>query len=263
METTQAETTNSNASSKGCVLKFIAVCGGLVTITTGLITLAGWWERRSQLTVEISSAPFVLPAFASAEHEKLEAAIKNRKEIEQALDVPAWKKEDRELAARTIANWLRGIMQSEAKRPIFDPRTVVFAEVKNTGSSTCESVSLTLHDATAVRIEREGGKIESLDISGIVDLGDLKPQDTVKITAWTHGLPPNDDEVKLVYRNGVGSIVLMKPVSPLWVGVSEDWPCVLFVMLVLMFFSVLIVVGKRGQLKESKAQPPEPLKTND
>jgi hypothetical protein len=257
METSQVETTTTNAS-KGCVLRFIAVCGGLVTITTGLITLAGWWERHSQLTVEISSAPFVLPEFAGAEHERLEAAVKNRKEIEQALNVPTWKKEDRELAALAIGNWLRGIMQSEAKRPIFDPRTVVFAEVKNTGSSTCESVSLTLRDATTVRIEREGGKIESKDISGIIDLGDLRPQDTVKITAWTHGLAPYEDDIKLVYRNGVGSIVVMKPVSPLWVGVSEGWPCVLIVMLLLIFIAVLIVVGRRGQLTESKAQTPKP-----
>jgi hypothetical protein len=259
--TAQGETTKANAPSTGCVLKFIAVCGGLVTIITGLITLAGWWERRSQLTAEITSAPFVLPAFATAERDRLDAAIKDRKQIEDALDVPILKKEEKSLLALTVANWLRGIMHFEGSKPLFEPRTVLFAEVKNDGGSTCEAVALTVPDASSARIEKEGRKVEYVDVSGVIELGDLKPKDTVKVTAWTSGYL-REDELKIVHRAGIGSILLLKSVSPFWFGVSENWPVVLLLLLLLLFFAVLVVVGRRQQQTDGKAQTAEPPNTS-
>ena len=50
-----------------------------------------------------------------------------------------------------------------------------------------------------------------------------------------------------MYHDGVGSILMLKPVSPFWVDVSEGWAFVLLIMLLLLFFAVLIVVGVRQQ----------------
>lgn len=133
------------------------------------------------------------------------------------------------------------------------PEWVFFADVKNNGRSTCESVSLTVPYATSARVEREGRKAEYVDIDAVIELGNLKPKDTVKVACWTSTVSFEDD-IKIVYRDGVGSILLMKPVSPFWVSVSQDWPLILLVMLMLLFFSVLIVVGVRQQRAQNASE---------
>lgn len=245
--TSEAETTSKSQASTGCALKFIAVAGGLVAIVTGVISIAGYWEKRSQLTAGIVSAPFVLPGFVSREYDKLEAAVNDTKTIEQLLELPTLKKEEKTLLTLKVAGWLRNVMGSEPRRPVIEPRWVLFADVKNSGGSTCESVSLTVPYVTSARVEKEGRKAEYVDVNAVIDLGDLKPKDTVKVTCWASSMPINEDDLKIVHRAGVGSIVLLKPVSPFWVSVSEGWPFVLLLLLLLLFFSVLIVVGVRQQ----------------
>jgi hypothetical protein len=248
---TSESETSKNQASTGCFLKFIAVAGGLVTIVTGVISLAGYWEKRSQLTAEIVSAPFVLPGFVSREDDKLEAAVKDTKTIEQLMETPTLRKEEKTLLALKVTGWIRIVLGSEPRRPLIEPRLVWFADVKNSGRSTCESVSLTVPNVTSARLEKEGRKEEYVDVNGVIDLGDLKPKDTVKVTCWSSGLPINEDDLKIVYRTGVGSILLLKPVSPFWVSVSEGWPFVLLLLLLLLFFSVLIIVGIRQQRTQS------------
>src|SRR5207249_3649122 len=99
------------------------------------------------------------------------------------------------------------------------------------GRTTCQSVSLTVPYVSSARVEREGRKAEYVDADAVVELGDLKPKDTVKVTCWASNMPYNDDDLKIVYRDGVGSILMLKPVSPFWVDVSEGWAFVLLVML--------------------------------
>src|SRR5438132_4072744 len=111
--TSEMEATKQSEVPTGCFLRFIAVAGGLVTILTGLITLAGYWEKRSQLTAEIVSGPFVLPAFVAREHDRLEAAINDTKNIEQAIDMPTLKKEEKTLLALKVSGWLRDLMHVE------------------------------------------------------------------------------------------------------------------------------------------------------
>src|SRR5207237_9750568 len=112
----EAVTTSKGQPSTGCVLKFIAVAGGLVTIITGVISIAGYWEKRSQLTAEVTSAPFVLPAFVSREHDRLEAAVKDTKAIEPLMDASTLKKEEKSLLALRVSNWLGNVMNSGPSR---------------------------------------------------------------------------------------------------------------------------------------------------
>src|SRR5437016_13451558 len=104
--TSEAETTIKSDASSGCILKFIAVAGGLVAIVTGVITISEYWEKRSQLTAEIISAPFVLPAFVSREQDRLEAAAKDTKAIEQLLEVAALREAQKSLLAQREPGWL-------------------------------------------------------------------------------------------------------------------------------------------------------------
>jgi hypothetical protein len=249
----KAEEPVKNQASTGCVVKFIAVAGGIVTIITGVITIAGYWERHAQLTASVVSAPFALPAFVSREQDKLEAATKDSKAIEQLLDTPTLGKQDKALLALRIEGWLRNLMSSEPRGPLSQPRSVLFVDVKNTGRSTCESVSLTLPDVTSAKIEKEGRKAEYVDVDAIIELGDLKPKETVKVTGWASREPINEEDFKIVYRTGVGNVLLLKPISPFWVTVSEEWSFVLLLMLLLLFFSVLIVVGVRQQRAQTAA----------
>jgi hypothetical protein len=252
--TPEAETKSKDQASTGCVLKFIAVAGGLVTIVTGVITLSEYWEKRSRLTAEITFAPFVLPAFVSRERDRLEAAAKDTETIEQVMQMPTTlKKEEKDLLVLKIQRWLRDVI-GPPRLMSDQARSVVFADVKNSGKSTCESVSLAVPEATSAKVEREGRKVEYVDANSVIELGDLKPKDTVKVTCWTSTMPLTsffEEDLKIVYRNGVGSILLMKPVSPFWVSVSQDWPFILLMMLMVLFFSVLIVVGVRQQRAQS------------
>lgn len=251
--TADATTIGKDQPSSGCVLKFLGVAGGLVAIVTGVIKISEYWEKRSQLTAEIISAPFALPGFVSREHDRLEGAAKDTKAIEQLLDFSTLRKEEKSLFAQKVSGWLQNLLSSEPGRVGFGPRYILIADVKNSGRSTCQSVSLTVPDVSSARVEREGKKAVDVDVDTVIELGDLKPKETVKVTCWASMMPFNEDDLKIVYHDGVGSILMLKPVSPFWVDVSEGWALVLLIMLLLLFFAVLIVVGVRQQRAEAAA----------
>ncbi len=71
------------------MLKTIAVVGGIVTILTGFVKIAEFFEDRSQLTAEVSVAAFSLPPNITEESDRIRAAISNTDAVRQAVGLSA------------------------------------------------------------------------------------------------------------------------------------------------------------------------------
>jgi len=207
----------------GCFVTAVAVTAGFVTIVTGavkIIEFANSWSTK--LTAEVSLARFSLPPSVLHEREKLRAAIENKDALEKAIDLSKCDPVHRGIIAREIAQYFRTFIPYEGIEQFSGPSNVWFADVKNNSASTCEAVTLTLPGAKSVGIEREGKKIEYADINEVIDLGDLKPKELVKVTGWAF-FTVDEDKLKLVYKTGVGSVTVLKPVSSDWRFFAEQW----------------------------------------
>ncbi len=102
-----------------------------------------------------------------------------------------------------FVSYLRTLLPPDIRYPWREPRGIWYTEVKNLGSSTCSSVSLTLPTVTAVKVEREGREPENLKVNAVIELGDLKPKDVIKITGWgDNGIDEDAIRASLRRRHG-------------------------------------------------------------
>ena len=72
-----------------------------------------------------------------------------------------------------------------------------------------------------------------------VDLGDLKPKELVKVTGWAFYMV-DEDKLKLVYKTGVGSVTVLKPVSSDWKFLAEQWDS----CAVELFMGLFVLIGR-------------------
>ena len=83
----------------------------------------------------------------------------------------------------------------------------------------------------------------------VVELGDLKPQEVVKVTAWASGFT-DEDKLKIVYASGIGTIQFLKPGDPFWNWFAENWGDLFFGIFIILFFMLIItgaiVLKRRG-----------------
>jgi len=249
----EPQTGNEKAPSSGCFLKGIAALAALVTIASGAIKIGEWWEQRSQLTADVSVSGFALPPHAAETQEKLEAAVGNTEAIRAALDLPKMSDIDQKLVAMKVASYLRTLAPHDPIYPWRRPQGIWSVEVKNDGSTTCSSVSLTLPSVTGVRITRPGKDPEYLDVNAVIDLGELKPKDVIKVIGWGDD-HPDEEGLKLVHHDGVGNVRLMRPVSPFWLGVAENADSCFVLLFMGLFVVGAIAVGIRHQAKASKGK---------
>jgi hypothetical protein len=239
----------------GCFVTVIAVIGAIVGIITGVIKIIEFANARSsKVTAEVSLAAFSVPPALVRDREKLETFTAKPETLEQALDLPKCDASDKSTIARNITRFLRDTLPFTAGGRFFDPTEVWFADVKNNSESTCEGVTLTLPGTNSVAIQREGKAVEYLDINEVLDIGDLKPKELVKITGWAHGFV-DEDKLKLVYKTGVGNVKLTKPLSADWQLVSELWSGCALELFMFLFLLIIGAIAVRRIISRRKAAP--------
>lgn len=131
------------------------------------------------------------------------------------------------------------------------------AELRNTGSTTLQDVSLTLPGTVYATVSREGEPRESGAFGPVFRFKTLQPQETIDIYAWATIAPSryHDDDVKLVHSSGFGSVSFRAPVAPFWVFMDDYWP--VFAFPLGFFVAMVVIVGFSLFAAYKKAPSPE------
>lgn len=112
-------------------------------------------------------------------------------------------------------------------------------DVTNNGRNTAEEVALRVPQAKRVRVVREGKDPVEQDVSAVIELGSIRPGETVAIHAWGGGLYSTDlHDVRLVQKSGRAKVLRFDRVAPFWKWISEYWEIVLFAL-----FLIMLVTG--------------------
>jgi len=148
-----AETT---AGPAGCLLKGVAVAGAILGIVTGIIKVTEYIKSpTSGVVAQVSLSPFELPQSVLEFRKKVEDAA-DFAAIEKSLNLPSGDAMQKALIAHSVATYLRNVLPGYGTQSISDARSLWFAEVKNVGTTTCQSTTITLPGADAVKMRRKG-----------------------------------------------------------------------------------------------------------
>lgn len=230
-----------------------------MTIITGgikIVEVANWWP--SKLTAEVSLTRFNLPPSVIREREKIRTLTENTEALEKAIDLSRCDALHRQTIARNIARYFGDLVPYQGIERFSRSNNAWFADVKNNSESTCEGVTLTLPGTTSVAIEREGKDVQYLDnVNEVLDIGDLKPKELVKITGWAAGFA-DEDKLKLVFKTGVGSVTVLKPMGPVWQFWSEQWDGCAVGIFMLLFLATMVAVGVRLRRRQVGRVDTEP-----
>jgi hypothetical protein len=236
----------------GCITA-IAVVGGIVTIITGALRITEFASSHwSKVTAEVSLARFSAPPALLRDREKLQTLRAKPETLEKQLDLSSCDQAHRSAIARDIARFFLDALPFAAGDSFSDPTEVWYADIKNNSDSTCEQVTITLPGTNAVAIEREGKAVEYREINEVLDIGDLRPTELVKVTGWAR-MVIDEDKLKLVHKTGVGEVKRTRALSPDWKLISDLWSGCALEFFVALFLLILGWLAVRKILKNVRA----------
>ncbi len=98
-------------------------------------------------------------------------------------------------------------------------------EITNRTGSTVEDVSLNVPYARYALIAGAASTITEGEARGTIHIGNLSPLEGVTVVVWTFSTPTTSDvsSVRLIHRNGVGTVRMSSRVSSFWVHLSNYW----------------------------------------
>lgn len=156
---------------------------------------------------------------------------------------------DAELLAAYLRLYLRDLAIENPERHL-DFGGYWHVEVTNRGDLLAREVALVLPSAMEAMLVR-GDDQSPLDIkSDAVNIGDLRPKETVTVVAWTYYPPtrPGADDMVLSHSRGVGDIIVLHATEPLRVRIVKYWPPLLLTFAFLLLW-VLAEKGPRAFLR--------------
>ena len=120
-----------------------------------------------------------------------------------------------------------------------------FVKVRNAGKIQCSSVTIKLPRAIFASVEREGADLITSNIKGVVNIGNLMPQEAVNIVAWTNGFHSHNEKIQISYDKGLGKVMLKRAVDPFWWLLAKYWWAGVFLTIFIITSIVQIVEIKK------------------
>lgn len=134
-------------------------------------------------------------------------------------------------------------------------RGYVRIKLFNHGHSTAEAVAVKLSSAVLARITRSGHDSPEQEVSGVVEVGDVRPGEDVLVEVWGR-YSSSSKEPKVVQKNGRAKVLHFETVTPFWQSISKNW-----VLLILVLFWVLLTILIAIPRRVPSASPPERSRT--
>jgi len=188
----------------------IANVASVVIILTGVFTLIGWWRTPAhKLEAFVAWNSFELPPQVRSEF------AGHAKPIADMLAKFLEENPEKEIGTRpywhvkTLASELRYLVETDLSPDLRYLHGCWVARVKNAGKRKCVDVNLRLPHAKKASIKHDRESEEhALDISEVINVGELRPKGECNIIAWTDRQLYNWDYASLhvTHESGVGKI---------------------------------------------------------
>lgn len=160
--------------------------------------------------------------------------------------------------------YLDGVYQ--IKRPIsLPPRIdgVWYVKIVNKGSKIANGVKLFLPNAISAKIKREGSGGGEQRVTETILIGDVTQGETIEVLAWTEAnwtpvLGHVGERIRLNYSDGVGAIVVHRPVMSFLYFVDKYWLLIVMVP-ILVLATIFLIYAEKQSSKKLKATKKEPV----
>jgi len=209
------------------LLKFalatLAVLGALASLVTALPLL---FSRTASVSAEVTPSRFVIPPGIDGQIKSLHSLAQRevlQKELKMGfLDgmglATALKQGAKDEAIDTVNLYLEMNLPRELSEPFNSLHGFWPASVRNTGERTARSVSVKIPNTLYACQQREGEEPKCDRASDVIKVGDLQPEESVAILAWTRDEPSRlgEEDVRVTFSEGVGSVSILAPVGPFW-----------------------------------------------
>lgn len=105
----------------------------------------------------------------------------------------------------------------------------------NKGNIVCEDISIKMRGVHEARLIKENGESFDFDLSEkkVIEVGDIKPTETVKLFAW--GGPFLGAKIDLIHKHGTGKIIVKKYAPAFWQFMINRWGYLLLTFLIILF----------------------------
>lgn len=121
------------------------------------------------------------------------------------------------------------------------------ARIVSESPRSLSEVTVTLPDTRYVLIRREGGEASHLESGEVIELGNLRPRESLSIVAWSayETSARRAEEIKLTHSEGVGSVIVRAPVGRLGQWMDKYWFPAVTLLIYLLIMTIVLVVQLR------------------
>lgn len=140
--------------------------------------------------------------------------------------------------------------------------------VRNGESQQIASVEVILPGAVLVKTEREGEEASWQSVDEVLQIGRMRPGETVSLIAWTRRPPARGDadEIRITHEKGTGKTKVFRRAGPVGQFVDDNFGLLLFELFMfgLLAFSVIALIrilregkGQQAETDSAPQLPPE------
>lgn len=222
------------------IKQFIKVVFWVVTLMVALTQLWDWLNAPSQdLEADISFSKIPMPESLSNEFSRIYELIN----FDSLREIPAVQykmdalqdgseKDFADQILLEISSHLRRRIPPNLPTPYSYFNGCWVAMVRNDGSSTLSAVTIFLPNTCFTSITNEGAEPIENPSNEIINLGELRPKETVSVLAWTKHLTSTYEAstIRLTHSNGIGDVTFYAPTGRLGQLIDRHWTFLFFLI---------------------------------
>lgn len=135
--------------------------------------------------------------------------------------------------------------------------------VTNRGKKTAKGVRLEVEDGVYLTLNRHGSDAATTKIKEVVDIGDLQPSESVRVTVWTSLPVWFRASIVVRHDDGIGVVTQRVPGSRRWVELGQfvsgaKWSFLAwmtFCVIIAIFLAALSTCQNRDQARSNRLSP--------
>jgi hypothetical protein len=232
------------------LLEIMAVVIGLANVV--LIVHQCFNAHTADLHAELTSGVFFVPPGISQEFEALRrlsdnADLAKNLDIEHDLNLmshdPELIKSAKNSIVSNVSLYLNQRIPGRLPSPYSLLEGIWTGSIENTGDTTARAVTITIPYSKYFCEERRGAEAKCEVATDVFRVGDLQPQESVTVRAWTSAAPDRywESQLHLSFMDGVGSVRILASASPFWRWMEQSWGITLWLTLSISWMVAAVV----------------------
>lgn len=233
------------------------------------------WDRLNSpsddLVAQVEFGPFYLPPLLESQFESF-GDLSDFNKLAQSIELEKLLADQDDKFTRSLAfDILREIsllLLDKLPRSIPSEITQISGywsvRVENAGPTSLSGVTITLPNTAYISLKREGSNTQNHESREVILIGDLRPREVVRLTAWSFYGPTMlaTDDIKLTHAKGLGEVSIRAPAGAFGRWIEDYWGFLIIMIVAFSPIGFLLIVAVTDVKRKNTVETKETAETD-